>query len=87
MKTIHKYPLICGNKPQVIFMKQDAKILCVHNHHDMPCFWAEVNDQKPDVQRTFVVYTTGEPIDQSLHLQYLGSAIGYGEVWHIYEVL
>lgn len=49
-------------------------------------FWAEHDDAKPEVPRTFVIFGTGHPVPaRAVHV---GTAprTGEGLVWHLFEL-
>lgn len=88
MSTIFKYPIAVADF-QVIQMPQDAQILTVQMQHEIPCLWARVDPLKPTTGRRIRVIGTGNPIDDTQPLHYIGTFQMHGGilVFHVFEVL
>lgn len=90
MRTIHKYQLE-PLRVNTILTYVGAKPLSALVQHPgtggAVSLWMEVNlDHSFTEERTFFVAGTGQPIPDSLSLiQFIGTALDGGFVWHIYE--
>lgn len=91
MKTIYKYPLLITDS-QVIRMPAGARILCCQMQTGGPakgdvCLWAEVDTDRPHVNRTILIAGTGNPFPEKLpeKRSYIGSVQDGVFVWHVYE--
>ena len=88
MRTIWKYELLQFNKNEYgsfsISMPIGSKVLCVAMQGDIPCIWAEVDDEVDMIDRNFTIVVTGNSISN-----YLGTYIGTYQrgpfVWHLYN--
>ena len=88
MKVIYKYPFKIQSKPQGVFLPKSAQILHVGvQYGGSPMLWALVDTEPLEGLRTLRVYGTGETIDETLPLQYLGTIFQGPYVWHIFEEL
>jgi hypothetical protein len=68
-----------------IEMPEGTEVLSVQVQNSTPCMWALVNPESPFEMRTFVIYGTGEPIEDP---GYLGNHLGSYQlsgVYHIFE--
>lgn len=88
MKTIWKYTL----QPISTFeMPIGAKPLSVGvQFEEVMCMWVMVDPTGPLVtyeERTFVVFGTGHPIPDNLDLNFIGTVMSDGLVFHVFEKL
>ena len=90
MKSIYKY-ILQDADVQSVSMPEGAKILCVQVQYGAACLWAEVDTDKPSVDRTIEMFGTGYEMrcDMGIERQYIGSyqLIGGALVFHVYENL
>lgn len=89
MKRIYKYELTPVS-PQTIWLPEGAEILTAQGQHGRNvCLWALVDPERPDEQRSFEVFATGEPVnvDMGVERRYLGTAqLESGRlVFHVFE--
>jgi hypothetical protein len=82
VRKIFKYVIKIGNVNKVV-MPSRAKILSVQMQGNELCIWAMVWDDNPDVVRTFVVRSTGEPLRDVE--AYVGTVQNPPYVWHVFE--
>jgi hypothetical protein len=71
-------------------MPEGARILSLQIQRDGPYMWAQVDNSKPLVARRFRVFATGEPIDDSLPLAFIGTyqlPTRENLVFHLFELL
>lgn len=84
MKTIYKYPLHLANKTS-IFTYAGAKSLHVAEQDGFLYLWAEVDIDKPMINHTILVRSTGQGFTGK-EGYYLGTALmSDGLVWHVYS--
>lgn len=87
--TIWKFPLEITDE-QTVKMPEHAIILSAQLQGGYGiCLWAMVNPEAAKIERTFLVYGTGNPIEEDKLQQYIGTvqtAAG-SLVWHIFEKL
>lgn len=85
MSVIYKYRL-APSTPVEVEMPKYARILYVGSQDDGPVVWALVDPRLAPETRTFYVYGTGHPIDDTLGLDYIGTCqTESGFVWHVCE--
>jgi hypothetical protein len=82
MKAIWKFPMPSWDSS--IAMPKGANVLCVQMQGNLPCLWAEVETEAPQVNRTFAAIGTGHQLRGGLK-QYVGTVQAGDLVWHIYE--
>lgn len=82
MKVIYKYELA-----GIIQMPKDSRILTVDMQAGKTFIWAFVETDNEPVEREFVVYGTGEHINNDAALSYIGTfqQLGGSLIWHIFE--
>ncbi len=67
-------------------MPHDAQILSVQIQRGYPKLWALVDTNAPEKTRHFRIYGTGDEIDDSENLKYIGTFQMHGAlVWHLFE--
>lgn len=88
MKTIYKYWLTDENV-QSVAMPEGARVLTVQAQLNSPHLWAEVDTEKPEVERIFETFGTGHemPYDTGIERVYVGTYQLHGGslVFHVYE--
>ena len=92
--TVLKYPLsslmdkgsddaAIGVRREVVEMPAGARIVLVDRQHGVPTLWAEVSLDHDMERRLFVLYGTGQKIDDDD--VWVGSFQDPPYVWHVYE--
>lgn len=83
MRTIYKFPLVIGevNKVRV---PDGSVVRMVANQRGNVTLWIEVDPHANTVERHYVIFGTGSPIDAGAC--YVGSCIVDPYVWHVYRV-
>jgi len=86
--TIYKYELKIGSTS--IMIQPDARLLKVGQDPatGLPALWCEVDTTlEASEQHDFRVYGTGQDIiEPESERNYVGTSIGGGFVWHVFEV-
>ncbi len=86
MKTIHKYRLDGVTNVQ---MRKGAEILDIQIQKTTFLglyVWALVDTEiEEKEERYFLIYGTGQKIDESLKLKYITTLQLDGAVWHVFE--
>ena len=83
MRVIYKYNLDVGEN--IIKMPDAAILLSVQMQRGQITMWAEVNTNNDYIDKTFVVYGTGQEILK--HGVYRGTVQASDFlVWHVYEI-
>lgn len=84
-RTVLKYPLssLMDKGSEVVEMPADARIILVDRQHGVPTLWAEVGLDHDMERRLFVLYGTGQKIDDND--VWVGSFQDPPYVWHVYE--
>lgn len=82
MSQVWKYELKSGR--EVVHMPVGAKPLCVQVQKDVACLWAEVEPDKRNSARTFVMVGNGWEVPEGG--VYIGTVQRSNFVWHYYEV-
>lgn len=91
-QQVWKFPFISDKalftKWLDIEMPIDAKVLTVASQNGILTLWAQVTPGAPRSVRRFKVYDTGEPIDDYIVHNYIGTVVFPGGllVLHVYEV-
>lgn len=83
-KVIYKYQVEVGD--QVVYMPNDAEILCAQMQHNDICLWALVEPKSPEECRQIKVIGTGHPIVEE-KLIYISTVQMHGGtlIWHVFE--
>lgn len=83
--TVLKYPLssLMDKGSDVVEMPAGARIILVDRQHGVPTLWVEVGLADDMERRLFVLYGTGQRIDDN-H-EWVGSYQDPPYVWHVYE--
>jgi hypothetical protein len=82
--AIWKYKLaIIGE--QKITMPDNAVSLSVQAQDGDVCLWAMVDEEAPLVERTFVIYETGQPISPVRYDNFLATVQIGSFVWHVFQ--
>lgn len=88
MLTIWKFPFEV-NETISVHLPEGALILGADCQREQPCMWALVNPSNSHEERTFHIYGTGHPIDESEfeRLAFVGTFQQFGGnlVWHMFE--
>ena len=84
MNTIWKFPLRL-TEAQNVAMPRDARILDIQTQGETPCIWALVDDDAPEVLRTFWIVGTGNPVPEGQELVYRGTFQSGWFVGHVFE--
>lgn len=88
MLTIWKFPFEVNDTVKVHF-PEGAIVLSVACQRGQPCMWVLVNPSRSHEERTFHIYGTGNPVDESEFgsLVFVGSfqELGGNLVWHMFE--
>lgn len=88
MKTIWKYELLIADH-QEIRMPMGAEVLSAQMQGGTLCIWALVDPEASKVMRTFEVFGTGHPVDNSAPTmrQYISTFQLQGGtlVFHLFE--
>lgn len=84
MRTVHKYKLNF-TRHQLLQLPDFFSLLDVQIQHGDIVLWALVDTEAPKSFRTFLIYGTGEPIDQAV-LTYISTVqmAGGSYVWHVF---
>jgi len=84
-RHIYKYPLhqLMSYGKQVVETRRGAMVVLVDQQQHVPTVWMEVSLIEPEERRLFVLYGTGQLIDDNDIP--VGSYIDGDFVWHIYE--
>ena len=91
MKAIWKYPLpVSVSFP--LLLPKGAEVLSVqvqggHPLNNQAVLWAFVDTELPKVMRKFSIFATGEEVEESDDLEYVGTWQSKGFVWHLFEVM
>ena len=84
MKVIHKYRLTPQDNRLEVELPGSARVVFVDSQkHGVVHFWVEINPDAELHKRTFVLYGTGNVIDDNHY--YVGSVNDPPFVWHLYE--
>lgn len=83
MKTIWKYELKPGENN--IELPADSVPLSVQVQNEKPVMWCLVDTDNLMINRTFIVYGTGEKIDPELSLKYIGTFQLDWMVFHLFK--
>lgn len=85
MKTIYKYQLIIDDI-QVVKMPYGSVILTVALQENIPCIWALVDTDNPQVDRIIKMVGTGHQVDWNA--VYIGTFLTLQDriVFHVFEV-
>jgi hypothetical protein len=87
MLTIYKYQFETTDE-FFLQMPEGSRILSVHVQRDKPCMWAAVDPGRLLIDRRFVVYGTGHPIDPAEYdsLSFVGTYLLHGGqlVFHLF---
>ena len=70
-----------------VSMPLGANILSCQMLDGKICVWAKVDENKELEQRRFVIYPTGNTIDDSLNLKFIATVQDDWLVWHVFEAL
>lgn len=86
MKTVFKYTFSIGNGFW-LDMPEGAKILSCDLQYGVPCFWVEVDTDRPTKRYYYVIFGTGHPIADLTRLEFIATLqmAGGDLVWHIYR--
>lgn len=86
MKTIYKYKLE-HTRTQSIEMIEGSEILSVDIIHNEICIWTLCDPSDKNEHKIIHMYGTGQMIDETLNLKYIGSVKQYEGVfiWHVFE--
>jgi len=84
--VVYKYELTSG--VNTFDIPEGAQTLCVQEQNDVICLWALVDNERPTVQRTFIIYHTGQEIRVKAVKAYIGTVQINGGylVSHIFEI-
>ena len=83
MKTIFKQKLDICDK-QTIELPQDFKILHINEQNGVPCIWYKCTSDAPAVKLDIYCFGTGFRMDGLPSMQYIGTVMIDGYVWHFY---
>lgn len=85
MITVHKFPLLRQHR-QTILLPARAKLLSVAFQGNELFLWAQVDTDRPNVERSIHVYGTGHELMDD-DLKYIGTAHldPIGLVFHVFE--
>ena len=87
MKQIRKYSLLNKNDKQFV-MPKGSEILTVQRQKDDICVWALVDlEEEVLVSRSFIIYGTGENINENFQHSYLATVQFDGYVYHVFELI
>lgn len=78
--TIRKYPLEIQDV-QIIKMPEGAQIMTVQRQRSMPCLWAAVEPNKPEVEYKLLTFGTGHP---NVTGRYIGTYQTNMFVFHVF---
>lgn len=87
MKKIYKYPIKVVDI-QTVKLPKGAIILTTQLQEEKPCIWAYVDPNEIEAEDvTLRVYGTGQEINDSLDLTYIGTIQEFEErlVWHVFK--
>ena len=85
MKTVYKYNLLMTQR-QNITMPLGYQLLNIEVQNGIPRIWAKVDTDQPDTEVELATYGTGEKIEESDNLRYIGTFQINGLVAHVFEV-
>ena len=84
--TIYKYPFAV-NDEVTILMPDGAKILHVDCQAGLPCVWAMVDPNKPEVPQHFYIFGTGHLIPELFgHDNHVATFQQGPFVWHMFGI-
>ncbi len=83
--TVWKYPLEMSRHVQSVMMPWGSFPVHVAAQDGVVTVWAWVDPHAPVVQRRMVIVGTGCIAPSPRESIYLGAAIHYGYVWHVFE--
>ncbi len=88
MKIIYKYDIQVLLQFFTIIMHDDAQILDVQNQHNIARIWALIDDEKPTMERHFMIAGTGHSIKATNH-KYIGTfqQEDGNFIWHLFELI
>jgi hypothetical protein len=83
--VIHKYELT--EMSSVLALPETAKVLHVAEQRRKYIMWVHLNPEAPKVPRRFVIYATGEIMEDSSTRVFVGTIVAEmgSYVWHIFE--
>lgn len=82
----HRLPTpVALDSEQYIHTMRGAELLHVAVQDGIPFVWALVDPSEPMVKRTVRVYATGEPIDDDVTPDYVGTFHIDWTVWHVFS--
>ena len=89
MRTVWKFPFDIQDE-FTIQMPRRAQIVLVEMQKQMPCLWAEIEDDDaaPFEDRTFAIVGTGHMVPPaSVHVASFQQLDLFGQsfIWHLYE--
>lgn len=87
MFTIWKYQLQVTDL-QLVKMPSWSTILTVRSLDDDRIFmWAEVDKDKPEVERRIIMAGTGQAYHRNKDIKYIGTVLTMGGtfVWHVFD--
>lgn len=87
MSVVFKYAFDVPSDRLEIELPVGSRFLAFAFQRDVPTIWCLVSERREKVPRRFRVFGTGHPVPDSVPLEYLGSALGYGDglVLHLFE--
>lgn len=87
MNRVFKYIIPSHFGGVVIKMPEGARVLSVQVQCGSPCMWALVDDQRPMVDRRFLVVGTGHQIARPEAWEFVGTfqMMDGLMVWHLFE--
>lgn len=87
MQTVYKYPLYVGGL-QTISMPTGAEVLSAQVQRGQICLWALCNPEAQREDRTFAIYGTGHPVEDTPG-KFLGTVQleGGAFIFHVFEAL
>lgn len=88
MKIIYKFPLHLGITS--IKLEENAEILTAAMQTDQLTLWVKLDPDtfaKELPIRTFVVYGTGQVIEDTVELKFITTVFTAPFVWHVFEQL
>ena len=83
MKTIWKFPLSVTDF-QSVRIPRDAEILSVADQYGDICVWALVDPKAELEDRMFYIFGTGNPVNEVIPKNFLGSIQQSVFVWHVF---
>lgn len=92
-RSMFRHRVYVNDRPQTLHIGGDplhveaARLVVGPDAPHVVDFWAEYDDERPKVARTFQVFGTGHPLPEGARWRGTTARTLEGLVWHLYELL